>query len=137
MAFFDKLSQAAKTIGDRAGDAVETGKHNAKIMSEKNALAKDMEKIGEFYYAIFAAGGEVAPEAAELFQNAKAHCDAIAAAQAEIERIKAENAAPAPAAPEAPAAAAPVESVCPECGTALAAEVNFCPHCGHKREDEA
>ena len=91
MAFFDKLNQVAKNIGDKASDTVETTKLNSKIKSERQAAAELLEKIGEYYYNLYAAGGEVAPEVLELCQTAKGHYDNIQNAQNEIERIKAEN----------------------------------------------
>ena len=140
MAFFDKLNDFAKNIGDKTSDAIETGKLNSKINSEKAAAAEEYKKIGEHYYNLFAAGGEVAPEVLEFCQSAKAHLDAAAEAQAEIDRIKAENEA-AKAAAEA-AAAAPVAApaapaggvVCPNCGTANAEGTRFCQGCGTKLE---
>lgn len=73
MALFDKLNQVAKNIGDKTSDAIETTKLNNKINAEKAAAAEDLKKIGEHYYSLFAAGGEVAPEVLEFCQSAKEH----------------------------------------------------------------
>ena len=62
MAFFDKLNQVAKNLGDKTTDAIETTKLNSKINSERNAADDELKKIGEFYYSVFANGGSVAPE---------------------------------------------------------------------------
>ncbi len=134
MAFFDKLNDIAKNIGDKTNDAIETTKLNSKINSEKAAAAEELKKIGEYYYNLFAAGGEAAPEVLEFCQSAKAHYDAAAEAQAEIERIKAENEAAKAAAapPEAPAAPAGIS--CPACGAANAPGTKFCCSCGAKLE---
>ena len=139
MAFFDKLSDFAKNIGDKTTDAIETGKFQSKVNSEKNLAGEELKKIGEFYYNQFASGGEVAPEVLEFCQSAKAHYDAAAEAQAEIDRIRAENeaakaaAAAAAAAPVVPAAPAG-GLVCPACGTANNPGVKFCQNCGGKLE---
>ena len=131
MAFFDKISQAAKNIGDKTTDAFETTKLNSKINAEKNAAGEEYKKIGEFYYNIFANGGEVSPEVMEFCRTAKSHLDAAAEAQAEIDRIKAENeAAKAPAV----VAASGGELVCGSCGAANAAGTRFCQNCGSKLE---
>ena len=53
MAFFDKLNQVAKNIGDKTSDAIETGKLNSKVNSEKNLAGEELKKIGEFYYNQF------------------------------------------------------------------------------------
>ena len=95
------------------------------------------KKIGEFYYNAYVNGYEVAPEVIEFCQATKAHYDAIAEAQAEIERIKAENEAPlqeaAPAAPVQEAAPAPQGGgFCPNCGTPLVPGTKFCGGCGTK-----
>ena len=89
MAFFDKLGDLAKNIGDKTTDAIETGKLNSKIGSETAAAAAQLQKVGEFYYAKFAAGEQVSPEALEFCQAAAAHYAAAEKAQAEIDRIRA------------------------------------------------
>lgn len=130
MAFFDKLNQVAKNIGDKTNDAIETTKLSSKINAEKSAAAEDMKKIGEHYYSQFALSGEAVPEVLEFCQSAKAHYDAAAAAQAEIERIKAENEAEKTPAP----VAAPARNACPSCGASNAPGTKFCQSCGAKLE---
>ena len=66
MAFFDKLNQVAKNIGDKTNDAIETTRLNSKINAERSAAGEELKKIGEFYYARFAASGEAAPEVLEM-----------------------------------------------------------------------
>lgn len=135
MALFDKLGEMAKNLGDKTSDAIETGKLNSKINAEKAAAAEDLKKIGEHYYNLFAASGEAAPEILEFCQSAKAHYDAAAEAQAEIERIKAENEAEKTAAVPAPAASA--DAVCPSCGKQNTPGTKFCQNCGMKLEAPA
>lgn len=162
MAFFDKLNQVAKNIGDKTNDAIETTKLSSKINAEKSAAAEDLKKIGEYYYSLFAASGEAAPEVMEFCQSAKAHYEAATAAQAEIGRIKAENEAEkvpmpvtAPAGISCPSCGAtnapgtkfcyecsgkletpfaPQTKTCPECGAAVAEGLRFCGECGAKLE---
>lgn len=140
MAFFDKLNQMAKNLGDKTSDAIEITKFNSKISAEKGAAETELKKAGEFYYQIYLAGGEVAPDVVEFFQNAKAHYEIAAEAQAEIDRIKAENEAEkidqaaqtAQATAQAPAA--PVKITCISCGAELAEGVKFCGECGTRQE---
>ena len=152
MAFFDKLNDFAKNIGDKTNDAIETGKLNSKINAENNAAGEELKKIGAFYYEQFMAGEFVAEQVLEFCQNAKAHYDAAAAAQTEIDKIKAESEAAKAAAAQVQAAAraaavqpmqtAPVnaapaaegEVICSACGAANAAGVKFCRECGNKME---
>lgn len=128
MAFFDKLNQVAKNIGDKTGDAIETGKQNVKIHSERSAAAEELKKIGEFYYGVYASGGAVAPEVLPFCESAKAHYDTIALAEAEIERIKAGDA------PAAQNEQVPATRYCPSCGTPNTVGTRFCSNCGQKLE---
>ena len=116
MAFFDKLGDLAKNIGDKTTDAIETGKLNSKIGSETAA-----------------AGEQVSPEALEFCQAAAAHYAAAEKAQAEIDRIRAENDAARAA---SSAVAAPPRSAagpaCTSCGAVNAPGTRFCGSCGAK-----
>lgn len=90
MAFFDKLSEMAKNIGDKTNDAIETTKLNSKINGEKKAIEAEMSKLGACVYAMHTAGSPFEGEAAEICSVIDEHNRAIAEIQAEIERIKAE-----------------------------------------------
>ena len=133
MAFLDKLNQVAKNIGDRTNDAIESTKLNSKISAEQSAAIDEIRKIGEFYYNVFASGGEVAPEVMEFCQRAQQHYTAIRDAQAQIEQIRQQN---------EPAGAGNVQSepagavmqqgiVCPSCGMGNPAGTKFCQNCGN------
>lgn len=130
MAFFDKLSQVAKNIGDMAGDTIETTKLNAQAAKENAQALEQVAKIGDFYYKQYLAGAELAPEVQEFCQMAKTHYDAAAAAQAEVERIKAENGAAKNAAPATAAPTAGGAVSCPNCGAQFPAGTKFCNNCG-------
>ncbi len=162
MAFFEKLNQVAKNLGDKTTDAIEITKLNTKIASENLAAAEQLKKIGEFYYQQFASGNEVAAEVMEFCIAVKAHYDAKEAAQTEIEKIKAENEAEKPAEEKtaevnkcpscqqenAPgtkfcqncgmklevAEIKPQSLLCPNCGVQVAQGTRFCPECGMKME---
>ena len=73
MGFFDQLSDAAKNIGavagdlakqvgEKANDALEITKLNAKIASEKAEIDKEMKKISEALFEKFSKGEEVPEE---------------------------------------------------------------------------
>ena len=141
MAFFDKLNQVAKNLGDKTTDAIETTKLNTKIHTERNAAETELKKIGEYYYNVYVSGGSVAMEVLEFCENAKAHYDAIEGAQAGIQQIKAENetvkaATPVYTAPAAPEAV-PAGIVCSACGAVNAEGTKFCFECGNKLEAPA
>ena len=124
MAFFDKLNQVAKNIGDRTTDAIETTKLNSKIASEKLAANEELLKIGQHYYDLYL-NGQAEEGILEYCQAAKVHLDTAAQLQAEIDRIKTESAAPA---------AHTGGVTCPGCGAALPAGTKFCNNCGSKVE---
>ena len=156
MAFFDKLNEFTKNLGDMTNDAIETSKLNSKVNAENAAAGEELKKIGEYYYGLYAAEGVVAPEVLEFCEAAKAHYDAAKEAQDEIDRIKAaqeaakaerEAAAQAaqaaaaasmqaaqPAAPAAPAEAPSGEIICTNCGNVNPAGTKFCGGCGSKLE---
>ena len=149
MAFFDKLNQVAKNLGDKTTDAIETTKLNTKIHTERNAAAEEFKKIGEYYYNVYINGGSVAPEVMEFCQRAKTHMDAVGTAQAGIEQIKIDNEVPKTmAAPvqqygtampmaEAPIMGSPLAMTgytCTACGAVNAEGTKFCFECGNKLE---
>ena len=119
MDFLDTLNLVVKNIGDKANDALELTRLTGKIAADRAAAGEDLKKIGAMYYEVYAATGEAVPEVLELCQSAKAHYDAAAAAQADIDRSKAAN-APAPA----------QDVACPVCGKVVPADANYCPVCG-------
>ncbi len=134
MAFFDRLNDFAKNISEKTSDAIETGKLQSKVNSEKNLAGEELKKIGEFYYNVWLESGEAAPEVLELCMSAKAHYDAAGDAQSEIDRIRAENEAAKAAAAAPVAPAAPAGIVCTACGTANTPGTKFCCNCGSRLE---
>ncbi|MCR5607679.1 MAG: hypothetical protein K6G26_01285 [Lachnospiraceae bacterium] len=50
MAFFDKIGDIAKTVGEKTGDAIETSKIQLKIRNEKSEIEKNYKLIGEYFY---------------------------------------------------------------------------------------
>ena len=134
MAFFDKLGDFAKNIGDKTSDAIETNKLNGKINTEKTAITECLRKIGDYYYDKHKEGAAGDEGIADLLATIDGHHQTIADLQAEIERIKAENAASATA---AAAPAEPVTSVCPACGAENTPETKFCRACGKNLAESA
>ena len=159
MAFFDKLSEVAKNIGEKTNDAIETGKLSSKISSEKSAAEAEIQKIGVFYYEQFLQGIEVAEEISEYCNKAKEHYSAAEEAQAEIKKIKSEGLNSQTAASlhsliKCPTCGMENDSgtkfcgscgtklselknpsrKCVNCGTQVAENIKFCPDCGQKME---
>ena len=99
MGFFDQLSDAAKNIGavagdlakqvgEKANDALEITKLNAKIASEKAEIDKEMKKISEALFEKFSKGEEVPEEIKGFCDNIKARYVNIDGIKEEIEKVK-------------------------------------------------
>lgn len=99
MGFLDQLSGAAKNlgavagdlakqVGEKANDALEITKLNAKISAEKVEIEKEMKKISEALFEKFSKGEEVPEEIREFCDNIKTRYANIDAIKEEIEKIK-------------------------------------------------
>ena len=128
MAFFDKITAAAKSAKDSASTAIEVGKLNLKIKGENDSIEQFKVQIGDLLWAQFLEGTVTDPQVIAL-------CESIAAANANIEALEQEIAAiKAPAAEvEEPVEEEPapvLERHCPQCGAVIAEEAKFCSSCG-------
>jgi len=129
MAFFDKLNNLAKNVGDKANDAIEMTKLNSKINSEKSAITEDYKKIGEFYYEKYSNEHAFDTEVADFLSSIDAHKAAISEVEAQLKSLKEETAQQA-----VQSSAGSV--VCPSCGKANAVGIKFCSECGTKLEEQ-
>ena len=134
MALFDKINTIAKNVGEKTGDAIEITKLNAKISSEKSAIADIYKQLGERIYEKYASGAYQDADMAELFTAVDARRANIAEAEDKIKAIKAENEAKAQTVAQPAEQAAPAGAVCPGCGAAVAEGVKFCNQCGTRVE---
>ena len=91
MAFFDKLGEITKNVGDKTNDMIEINKLNSKIKTERTAIETVKAELGALYWAKFEAGTQLDDDAAELCAKIKGSFEAIAGFEAEIKRIKEEN----------------------------------------------
>ncbi|MBR5558642.1 MAG: zinc ribbon domain-containing protein [Oscillospiraceae bacterium] len=117
MEFWDNINDVVKNMGDRAIDLIETAKLSARIMAEKKEVSDELEKIGTYYYELYARGGIVAPEVAELSKTVKNHYDAIDRFQAEIDRLRADQ-------------QVKKTKYCPACGIKVSSSTRYCSGCG-------
>lgn len=115
MAFFDKLQEVAKTIGDKTSetmkvvgdktnDAVEITKQKAKISQEKSAITDVKKQIGELVWNKYSEGENVSEDIAALCATIQEHLDVIAQAEENIEAVKNKSGAAEEASAEADAA---------------------------------
>ena len=140
MAFFDKLQEVAKTIGektsetmkvvsDKTSDAVEITKQKAKISQEKSAILDVKKQIGELIWNKYSAGELFPEDITALCETIKSHNETIAVAEAEIENVKNKTAedgsTPVEEAPaEEATEEAPVEEASEEAAEETPAEEN-------------
>ncbi len=120
MAFFDKISAAAKQAGDKANTAIEIGKLNMKIKSENASIEQFKAQIGDLLWAQYKEGKVTDPQVIALCESIAAANGTIEELEAKINGLKADNAAPAQ----------PVERHCPQCGAVIADDARFCNSCG-------
>lgn len=129
MAFFDKLGDIAKNIGDKTGDAIETTKINTEIASKKREVSLLKQKIGVFYYDKYKNGESIDPEALEYFVEVDALMLQVNDLQREIDMIKGENEA------KAMSKSTDLGIKCSNCGRVNEVGKKFCSDCGSKLEE--
>ena len=133
MAFFDKLGEITKSVGDKTNDMIEINKLNSKIKAERAAIETGKAELGALYWSKFEAGAKLDADAMELCAKIQGSFDAIAGFEAEIKRIKEENEKKSQPEPAACVPGAPLsgESMfCSNCGAKVALGTKFCPQCG-------
>lgn len=120
MAFFEELTQKAKTVAavaaDKAKDAAELTKINLAIAGEQREIEKTYRTIGEWFVNEYE--GEIPDAVRDMVES-------VNAAKARIAELEANK----PVKDEAPAATSAFkEKNCPICGTK--SDSRFCPQCG-------
>ena len=100
MAFLETINKLAKELGERTGEAMEISRLNAIVGTEEQNFEEAIQKIGEFYYEFYLAGGRLEPNIRAVAAAATEHRENAARAKADIERITAEAEAAREAAKE-------------------------------------
>ena len=132
MSFMGRLSNMARTVGEKGSEMVEISKLNLRINETKTKITGLKTQMGEYYWARFAEGSALDPEVMELCEGIKAELAAIDEMEKEIARLR--GTAGAEGAVAAPVAAAPAPVAnsipCPVCGAAVPEGRKFCGECG-------
>jgi len=128
MAFFDKITAAAKSAKESANTAIEVGKLNLKIKGENDSIEQFKGQIGDLLWAEYQEGNVTDPRIIAL-------CESIAAANASIEELQQQiEVLKAPAAPveeeELEEELPVLERHCTQCGAVVPEEGKFCSNCG-------
>ena len=128
MAFFDKITAAAKSAKESANTAIEVGKLNLKIKNENDSIEQFKGQIGDLLWAEYQEGNVTDPRIIAL-------CESIAAANASIEELQQQiEVLKAPAAPveeeELEEELPVLERHCTQCGAVVSEESKFCSNCG-------
>ena len=121
MAFFEDLTQKAKTVAavaaDKAKDAAELTKINIAIAGEQREIEKAYRTIGEWFVNEYE--GEIPDAVRDMVE-------AVNTAKAKIAELEAGK--PVKDKEPAPASCAFTEKTCPICGAK--SDSRFCPQCG-------
>ena len=148
MAFFDKIGDFAKSVGDKTNGMIEITKLNSKINGENAKIEELYHKAGALCFEKYKNGATFDADLVELFEAVKASEAVIAATQTEIAAIREATGSGVTckacgvsnpegtkfcrecgAKLEQPA---PKGNFCPSCGSANPAGTRFCSNCGNK-----
>lgn len=130
MAFFNKLNDLAKNVGEKTNEAFEITRLNSKISNERSAISEAQKKIGEYYYAKHLAGENLDAGILEFCSVADKSNRSISELQAQIAEIKSEKDATAGTSNTASS-----RLICGSCGISNTSDVKFCCECGAKLEE--
>lgn len=129
MAFFDKINEFTRNVGEMASEALENSRKGSRI-SEENKKIKELKvQIGDFYLEKCKAGEALDETVMALCAEIQSSEEVISTLQAELEAVQ--------KAQEAADAQAGAENCCPSCGAQIQYGVKFCSECGHKFEKAA
>lgn len=123
MAFFDKISEMAKNVGDKTGDMIEVTKLGGQISDAEKRIVDQKKAIGEYCWTQYIANIQLDPEIAKMCASIKSDEELIARTQAEVRSIKADKAA-------APVVVEAGMLRCQECETPNPEGTRFCQNCG-------
>lgn len=124
MAFFDKIGDFAKSVGDKTGGMIEITKLKGKIRVENDSIIGLQTQIGALFWSKYCDGAQFDEDVNQLLEQIKVGFDRIDELQEEIEAINRANQA--------------AEGVnCITCGSANPQGTRFCGNCGTKVEEPA
>lgn len=111
--FGKRLGEAAETVTNKAGEAMEIQKLKSQIRTLERENDNDLAELGLAVYDQFKSGTEVGEEAAGLCEAIQSREESIAECMQKISDVKG-------------------DSQCEECGKTVGKGMAYCPFCGHK-----
>ena len=148
--FLGKLKSGADKAAFEADRLVRVNQAQSALKAVQRELEVEVMSLGHQALALYDAGALAQPELLALAPKIDDVRQRIAAAEAEVERIRQEK-PPEPGVPQEkpavaaaasipepqPRAAAPASQgrVCPQCSSPLKPDVRFCPECGFRVAD--
>ncbi|MGI6751985.1 MAG: double zinc ribbon domain-containing protein [Anaerovoracaceae bacterium] len=118
MAFFDKLNDIAKSIGDIANEAIGSNKLYSRMSEVQTAINDLMNQIGEHYYRKYRLGESVDEEVYYMMEEIDQHHDVLKDLELQLTANK----------------EAEKDALCPVCGRLNDPGNRFCQECGNKLE---
>ncbi len=85
MTLLDKMTDFSRSAMKKSEEVMETAKINLKISQKKSIMKEFQIEIGEKVYALYKAGGELAPDLALLCEKIKAEEEEMKELQKSLE----------------------------------------------------
>lgn len=127
MEFLNKIGEMAKNATVKASDTLEINRINGDIFTEKQNIEILKQQIGEYYWAKFATGEKLDPEAMVICDKIVTYHDKIRALNEEILTIKRQR---EEGLEEDDIIIPDGRKFCTKCGKVLQEDDKFCPVCG-------
>jgi ssDNA-binding Zn-finger/Zn-ribbon topoisomerase 1 len=111
------LSDTAETVGNKAGEVVESQRIRNQLNTLKRSNNRDLRDMGQMIYDKFQDGEVIDPELVPICEEIARREDSCA----ELEKVIADMKGAVK---------------CPKCGKPVGKGMNFCPYCGVPAENE-
>lgn len=136
MELFNKIGEIAKQTAEKANDALEVSKLNAKIRAERRNIEGLKIELGNILWTKYSQGQELDDEAKSICQSIKECMDAIDALNDAIGTIRQERRPEAAQSCDTGVGEVdPTQKACSACGESMPRASRFCGHCGAMQED--
>lgn len=129
MAFFDKLNDIAKSIGDLTNEALESNKLTGAISKERTEINNLLLQVGEYYYDKYKQNVMIDDEIFDCMMSIDNHSKILEDLDKQLEAKK-DKEAEAEAEEIQDETANEVTKFCHSCGVKIEGNKKFCSECG-------